>query len=1450
MANFANGSFEAGSLSGWSSIGIVAVREGSISLGNSTDSNAGFSPTEGNYLAQLSSQDISVGSVESFLNLPNGYFNNNFDQNKDNNYSVGSAIKQSIEIHAGQTLSFSWKFKTTDYWNFNDTAFVITGASASSVSDVYSSGNGGAASGTYNYEFSESGTYTIGVAVFNESDSGVDSYLGVDNFRLSQTTNNDAPTTTSLTLQINEDTPYTFSQSDFSFSDPDTADTLKSVLITATPANGQLLYDGSTVSIGTSGFSIAGANLAKLSFSPAANANGDDYASFKFKVLDQSDAASQEATATINVNPVNDAPTTTALTLQINEDTPYTFSQSDFSFSDPDTADTLKSVLITATPANGQLLYDGSTVSIGTSGFYIAGANLTKLSFSPAANANGDAYTSFKFKVLDQSDAASQEATATFNVTPVNDAPLSIGVVSNLEEAYESGIAQTGVSLPATDANGVSGALIQRIYDPDGTILSVTSARSNSATGVSNTTSWTQIDNSIKIIQGLYGSLSLSSDGSYNYRVDDQSEIFKSLLDGQRVTDQFSIQISDGDAQATQQEIIIGVNGRDDVIKPTVNTVATDDRVNLSEKVNGVTLTGTAPGATKIDVSWGDITKIVNVINGSWSALFASTYYTDQYGISQVLASEIPIDGGNQSVRVKAYDANLNISAEVQRQVMVDTLRPRNTTIDAVTVDNIINANEKNTGITISGQSENGSTVKLQWNDQTKITTASTNGSWSFSIGSSEIPDDTARFSFRTSATDAAGNPSVTTRKWIEVDTKAPDNIVFNKFTTDEIINSEELRTGFHITGKIEAGCSLELYWNGSVYQPFVSGLGRWSQAISERNLATSSIGEAIVARVKDSAGNVYSASPITPVFDLVAPTIPIVNPIGTTSGGLQVINSQLKKDGVIVSGVTNSLEAGCTMTVNWDGVEMSTKSAADGSWQVIFNTNSVPRDSEYSKIIVQAIDPAGNKSEAFIQSLVIDTKAPDTPRILTIASDDQITSSELQTGLTIQGTTDPGTAILLDWLTINRTTNADSSGRWVIALDLNEIRQLDKKNSTTIVSVQAIDRVGNRSATVSKQVKLSTTNAATPTLDTVAGDNKINLSESNSGILLTGTAESNCMVKATLGNSLIQVTADNQGIWRAFFREKILPRSDGEVTARVTATNASRIESEAVSRTLYIDRSAPMLTKAYVSGSKIGLIFSEDLISTSLSAKNFSVVDDRTNLTVLGATVASTNTRLVELSMDRALSSNTTLKISFSGNTSILNLADSSGNAAANFRNITTTSFVSTQSVSSLAQAYTELVLLGTDPITGIGNAQDNKIIGNESNNSIDGGGGADTVTGGGGADIFRYTVLTNSLLAKYDKITDLSTAIDRIDGPNTIGSANIHFAGEVSALNAGSLEQLLTGSRFVSNGASIFTYTNVNTTQTFLALNDVTAGFNANRDAIIEITGYSGALGNLLIV
>ena len=228
-------------------------------------------------------------------------------------------------------------------------------------------------------------------------------------------------------VTTSEDTATTFAVSDFEFTD-DESDSLVSITVSslALATDDTLTVDQGAGAISvTTGMTITASQIPSLTYTPAANANGGARSSFDFTVNDGGSGVS-DAPMILHVTAVNDAPV--ALTSQVttNEDTAKTFNASDFSFSDVE-SNSLGSITVSSLSlATGDTL----TVNLGagpvtvTSGMTILATQLTSLRYTPLANANGSARSSFTFTVNDD-DSGTVGATLTIDVSAVNDGPAA-----------------------------------------------------------------------------------------------------------------------------------------------------------------------------------------------------------------------------------------------------------------------------------------------------------------------------------------------------------------------------------------------------------------------------------------------------------------------------------------------------------------------------------------------------------------------------------------------------------------------------------------------------------------------------------------------------------------------------------------------------------------------------------------------------------------------------------------------------------------------------------------------------------------------------------------------------------------------------------------------------------------------------------------------------------------
>ena len=127
----------------------------------------------------------------------------------------------------------------------------------------------------------------------------------------------------------------------------------------------------------------------------------------------------------------NTAPTAADTTVTTGEDRAYAFTADDFSFDDDDAGDTLASVTIVTVPAAGTLALDGTAV-MADDVVTTAQIDGDMLTFTPARDAHGDAYTTFTFTVNDGTVDSTSAYTMTIDVT---DAPVPVCGVPDIAGA-------------------------------------------------------------------------------------------------------------------------------------------------------------------------------------------------------------------------------------------------------------------------------------------------------------------------------------------------------------------------------------------------------------------------------------------------------------------------------------------------------------------------------------------------------------------------------------------------------------------------------------------------------------------------------------------------------------------------------------------------------------------------------------------------------------------------------------------------------------------------------------------------------------------------------------------------------------------------------------------------------------------------------------------------------
>ena len=113
---------------------------------------------------------------------------------------------------------------------------------------------------------------------------------------------NTAPTGSDNTVRTQEGTPHVFASAEFGFADTNGSDDLSEVTVVTVPGAGTLALEG-TAATANQVVPRIDIDDGHLTFTPAAGASGDSYASFTFRVSDGRDVSVDAYTMTIDVTP-------------------------------------------------------------------------------------------------------------------------------------------------------------------------------------------------------------------------------------------------------------------------------------------------------------------------------------------------------------------------------------------------------------------------------------------------------------------------------------------------------------------------------------------------------------------------------------------------------------------------------------------------------------------------------------------------------------------------------------------------------------------------------------------------------------------------------------------------------------------------------------------------------------------------------------------------------------------------------------------------------------------------------------------------------------------------------------------------------------------------------------------------------------------------------------------
>lgn len=389
---------------------------------------------------------------------------------------------------------------------------------------------------------------------------------------------NDIPTLTAFADVVDstdEDTAIEISSADLAAQgdESDTEGTVSAWEVKAV-SSGSLTIGGSAFAAGTNSRIDAGSTA---SWTPANNANGTLNA-FTVVAVDESGAESSSAiTAQINVTAVNDAPTLTSFSSEIdstNEDTAVeiTFAELASKGDESDTEGTVDAFVVKQV-TNGSLTINGSAFAASTNDQITAGKSAN---WTPAANDNGT-IRAFTVVALDDDDSQSTSAvSATVSVAAINDRP-SIATNSGLITYTGSKSAISKQALNEGDPDDDGAGLIYTVTSTP--TLGQLELNTNAGTAIN---SFTQADIDNNRLQYFNSSFKDGED-SFKFRLEDGGENQSTAVSG---VFNISVQNPEIPPFPEQETAISNTRPNDEILN---NPIITDSGVLIGGSVSGTT---------------------------------------------------------------------------------------------------------------------------------------------------------------------------------------------------------------------------------------------------------------------------------------------------------------------------------------------------------------------------------------------------------------------------------------------------------------------------------------------------------------------------------------------------------------------------------------------------------------------------------------------------------------------------------------------------------------------------------------------------------------------------------------------------------------------------------------------------------------------------------------------
>ena len=645
-------------------------------------------------------------------------------------------------------------------------------------------------------------------------------------------------------------------------------------------------------------------------------------------------------------------------------------------------------------------------------------------------------------------------------------------------------------------------------------------------------------------LSGLSYSATVQADDSWSATV--PAADLASLADGQ-YTINASLTDAAGNTLAVPHAITLDAAA---ATLPTliINAVSQNNYINSSEItqpliLSGVTSNVEAGRTVALEFGGSPLSAVVGA-DGLWSVEVPASVITALTPGIYIVTGQVSDASGNLQNATGGFIVDLNVDL----------------TVNPIATDDIIDAAEAGAGVVVSGTAsllDAEREVAVTLNGVSYSATVQADGSWSATLPAADLAAlADGPYTLTASLADAAGN-SISVPRAVTLDTAVALSV--NPIAADDVINAAEAATDVAITGTADladVGRTVTVSLNSFSYSATVQADGSWSATLPAADLATLADGPyTFTASLTDAAGNSISAPH---AFTLDKAVTLTVNPIATDD----IINAAEAGAGVAVSGTADAADVGRTVSLTLSGLSYSATVQADGSWSATLPAADLATLADGPYTLTASLADAAGNSTSVPHSVTLDAAAATLPTLLinAVFDDNYINAQESSQPLTITGVAfnvEEGRTVTLTLNDTLYTATVGPLGEWSTTIPADVISALADGVYTLIGRVS--DASGNETEAGGG---FTVDTVATLTIDPVATDDLINLTESQADVTVSGsasTADVGEEVTVTLNGESWTTLIQDDGSWSTLIPSTSLSTMlDGLYVLQATFTDVA----------------------------------------------------------------------------------------------------------------------------------------------------------------------------------------------------------------------------------------------------------------------------------------------------